>query len=93
MQTPAQILHQVKAAIREPYAWPGGYPVAILMADGDCLCPGCARENFRAIVGSTLRRNLERDGWEAAGSEINWEDADMTCAHCGDLIPSAYGEE
>ena len=31
------ILRRVKQAIRQPYAWPGGYPLYVIMADGAAL--------------------------------------------------------
>ena len=33
-----KILDQVKDAIRNPFAWPGGYPVYTVMSDGALLC-------------------------------------------------------
>jgi hypothetical protein len=88
--TAAKTLASVKRAIREPYAWPGGYPLFIVMADGDALSTQSARENWTAIVHSTLTGS--RDGWAAAGVEVNWEDGELTCAHSGEAIESAYGE-
>ena len=89
-QTPADILREVKTAIREPYAWPGGYPRYILMDDGEALSIDAARDNWRSICHSTITR--ARDGWQAQGTVINWEDAELTCAHTGNAIESAYGE-
>ncbi len=84
------ILTQVKQAIREPYAWPGGYPVYTVMADGELLCPHCARENYRQIVADT---NARFGGtWRAAGAGVKWEGADEHCCHCGKNLPSAYGD-
>ena len=86
----AKILASVKRAIREPYAWPGGYPMYIVMSDGEALSTQSARENWASIVHSTLTGS--RDGWAAAGAEINWEDNELCCAHSGEAIESAYGE-
>lgn len=86
----SEILRDVERAIREPYAWPGGYPRFILMADGEALSVNAARENWRSIVHSTLRR--QRDDWAAAGVDVNWEDPDLFCAHSGERIESAYAE-
>lgn len=90
-RTPAEILRDVKRAIREPYVWPGGYPLYVVMADGESLSVAAAREQWAQIVRSTLQQS--RDGWASAGFEVNWEDVEMTCAHTGDRIESAYGEE
>lgn len=90
MSKASDILKEVKQAIREPYAWPGGYPKYIVMADGEALSITAARENWREIRRATLQS--DRDGWQAAGVDINWEDVDLTCAHTGEFIESAYGE-
>ena len=83
-------IEQVKQAIREPYAWPGGYPVYTIMADGELLCPDCARHFFRQIVRST--KDKARDGWQAIGAEVYWEGPAQQCAHCGKTLESAYGD-
>lgn len=83
-------LVQVREFIRQPYAWPGGYPQYLVMSDGECLCQTCAKENYRLISGAT-RDNL-RDGWQAEGVDINWESDSLYCAHCNKQIESAYGE-
>lgn len=86
----ANIVRQIKEAARNVYAWPGGYPLFVLMTDGEALCPKCAKDNFGLIGRST--RDDTRDGWAAAGVGIHWEGSALTCAHCGGDIESAYGE-
>ena len=86
------IVESVKDYIREPYAWPGGYPKALFMTDGECLCVKCAKDNFRLIVDST-KSNARDDGWCAMGVDINWEDENLYCANCNAHIESAYGED
>ena len=88
--SPIRILASVKQAIRDKYAWPGGYPLYILMHDGEALSIAAARDNFRQICQSTIGHH--RDGWEAAGVDVNWEDGDLYCAHTGERIEAAYGE-
>ena len=83
------IIQQVKRAIREPFAWPGGYPVYTVMADGELMCPDCAKENFRQIVAETYSRS--NSGWRAAGAGVKWEGDDEQCCHCGKALQSAYG--
>jgi len=90
MKTHKYIINQVKHAIRNPYAWPGGYPVYTLMSDGEMLCSTCARDNFRLIVQAT--KDNWRDGWQAEATMINWEDNDAYCCHCNKKLESAYGE-
>ena len=86
----AEILASVKRAIREPYAWPGGYPLYVVMSDGESLSLAAARAEWHQISRSTIQH--ARDGWKAAGVDINWEDGDMYCAHTGERIESAYAE-
>lgn len=83
---------QLRETIRAgEYAWPGAYPVALLMDDGDVICIKCGRDNYRSLSES-LRMNL-RDGWRTEGCFINWEDENLSCAHCGGRIESAYGSD
>lgn len=86
--SPANILRDVKRAIRDKYAWPGGYPLYVVMDDGEALSVEAARENWREIVRETLQ-GLS-GGWRALGVDINWEDAELCCAHTGERIESAY---
>jgi hypothetical protein len=72
------------------WAWPGGYPCALVMLDGECIDAKAARQNYRQI-----RRNMadctSRD-WTPAAVFINWEDDNLFCADSGRQIQSAYGE-
>lgn len=90
MAKPATILRRVKQAIRQPYVWPGGYPLYVVMADGEAMSIAAAKAEWRTIVRSTLRN--ERDGWQVAGIEINWEDGKLYCCHTDERIESAYAE-
>jgi len=83
-------LASIKRALRDKYAWPGGYPLYIVMADGEALSIDAARAEWRNVCYATLHGL--RDGWQAAGVDVNWEDANLTCAHTGAAIESAYGE-
>lgn len=69
------------------YAWPGGYPIYLVMADGEALCIKCARGHHHEILAAG-----PDDSWAAQGSDINWEDGDLHCCHCGERIESAYAE-
>ena len=83
-------LVQVREAIRNPYAWPGGYPVYVVLCDGARLCPQCARNNYRLISYET--RHADSDGyWRALGAEAFMEGEDDYCADCNAPLPSAYG--
>jgi len=86
-------LEQIQSFIRSNgFAWPGGYPTALLMADGEAIDARSTRENYRLI-----RRAMQSPGsdrqWEPLEAFIHWEGAPIECAHSGRSIPSAYGEE
>ncbi len=69
----------IKAAIRSPYAWPGGYQLAIVMNDGAAICPDCARKEWKQIVHDTLKG--WSTGWDAALVSVLWE-GENHCANC-----------
>ena len=69
------------------FAWPGGYPCAMLMADGEVIDARAARENYRLI-----RRAAGCD-WMPAAVFVHWEGEPLICAHSGRAIESAYGDE
>jgi hypothetical protein len=81
----------VKHFIRNKFAWPGGYPMYLIMSDGEPMCHSCAKGNFKLIARAT--RDGSRDGWAAAAVDINWEDPQCICCHCNERIESAYAED
>lgn len=83
------ITRQVKEAIRTGYAWPGGYPLSLIMNDGGALCMDCARTEWRGIAHDTLKG--WRTGWDAAGVQVLWEGGNR-CDHCYACL-DAYPEE
>ena len=72
------------------FAWPGGYPCALLMADGEVIDAQSARENYRQI-----RRNMvpcpESRDWQPIAVLVHWEGEPLICAHSNREIPSACG--
>ncbi len=91
MTPQGQIIVDVKRATTQPYAWPGGYPLFVILNDGAALCTDCAKKELGLIVTSTAQQL--RDGWQAAGVAVNWEDVELTCDHCSQVIECAYGHE
>ena len=82
-------LRQFNAALKVgAYAWPGGYPLFFLMADGEALSFSAAQDNA-AEIRDSIRRGF-RDGWRPVACDVNWEDAEMRCAHTGARIDAAY---
>jgi hypothetical protein len=76
------------------YAWPGGYPCALLMADGEVIDAQAAHENYRQIRRATQAgvKGGGSWGWIAVDVFVHWEGEPLICAHSGRLIDSAYGE-
>lgn len=86
-------LREIKQALRQgPYAWPGGYPTYFIDSDGAALSHEAVRAEWSQVV-ETFIHNIRNTGWNIAGIEINYEDADLYCEHTGKRIPSAYGED
>lgn len=85
-----ELLIEVREFIRQPYAWPGGYPKILLMDDGEIICPACARKEYRQISNAT--RHYLRDGWQAGAVGIHWEGSPLYCAQCNAPTESAYGD-
>ncbi len=80
----------VKEFIRQPYAWPGGYPLYAICDDGGALCKTCCLDEFRNIVDSIHTECS--DGWRVEAITINYEDGNLRCDHCSNHIESAYSE-
>jgi hypothetical protein len=86
-------LAEIKGRLRAgPFAWPGGYPIYFITADGAALSFKAVRKEWREIVSAHLR-NDRRGGWFIAEAGINWEDPELYCDHTGERIESAYGED
>jgi hypothetical protein len=85
-----------RAAIRQgPYAWPGGYSVYFEMADGEAMSFKAVKAERRRVL-EALRdcpKGYRDFDWLPLATDINWEDTELTCAHTGEKIPSAYGAD
>ena len=82
----------LKTALRNgKYAWPGGYPIYFIASDGEALSFDSVKENYREVL-YAMKYLGHFSGWNVVAWTINWEDEDLTCAHSGDKIESAYGE-
>lgn len=75
------------------FAWPGGYPLYFIAADGEPLSFEAVRENWREICSAHIHRGFLDKQWQLVGVEINWEDTALYCAHTNKRIESAYGED
>lgn len=78
-----------KPAHAEAYAWPGGYPIGYLVDDGEYLCADCVNDPSNPV-----HRGGNADGWRIEGfavlegSEADYDDMPILCAHCGRKILS-----
>jgi hypothetical protein len=82
---------QLKNFIRcNGIAWPGGYPMFALMADGEVIDAQSARENYKQILAAT-RNPRTNEQWQVEAIDIHWEGEALQCAHSGRMIDSAYG--
>ena len=82
---------ELRATIREAYAWPGGYELVGITKDGGMLCNKCCRDNYRLIA--TARKNNWDDGWLVVGFDctVNYENGE-TCDYCGKWL-DAYNDQ
>src|SRR5574339_378859 len=84
-----------RSAIRNgPYAWPGGYPLYFIMADGAALSFAAAKAEKRLIIEaiSDKHKGYPNNGWLPCCIDVNWEDGELYCDHTNERIESAYAE-
>jgi len=86
MTTQSQSLRLADLLVAEPYAWPGGYPRFAITRDAACICKRCAHSERESIATTT-----GSDGWCIDAVAVNWDEPQLCCEHCGELIESAYG--
>jgi hypothetical protein len=85
MGIPNLTSHKLKAAIREKFAWPGGYEIFGVTNDGACLCTGCMRKEYKQIAYARLH-NLQ-DGWRVEAISIDcYLEETVFCEHCNKPI-------
>ena len=59
-----------------------------IFSGGGACCHRCASAE-RKQIGTTTGS----DGWQLVAIEVNWEDPELFCDHCGSRIESAYAED
>lgn len=84
----------LREALRHPYVWPGGYPIYLVLSDGEMLCHACAKTEYRQIS-QALRDHDHHSGWRPVSAEVLWESPDEPelCAHCNKTLKPAYGDD
>lgn len=79
-------------------AFPGGYPLIYICADGGILCPKCANENKEVYLTSDDKTPEEKESrfddpqWHIIAVDVYYEGASIPCDHCNEMIDSAYGD-
>ena len=91
LKTDIQTLNAAKSFVRQPYAWPGGYPLAAITADGGCLCSDCVKGNWQSICAETFEST--NCGFRVSGIGVNWENPNLYCDHCNAQIHSAATQQ
>ena len=84
-------LARIKQALRDKYAWPGGYPLFFVTGQGEALSLQGAREIWREIIQAHKEHRHCDASIEAI--EINWDDPWLYCCVTNQRIESAYAEE
>ena len=87
MSAGSRSLRLADQLVREPYAWPGGYPMYAVTDDGGVICRFCAEEEREPIALTD-----GRDGWCVVDLSVNWEDLELRCDCCGREIEAAYDD-
>jgi len=75
------------------HAWPGGYPIYYLCADGGILCPACANAESAVKQADEHADCPDYDQWRIVAGDVNWEDSGLTCENCSGHIESAYADQ
>ena len=94
----ATITHKIKrdtkplrAAIRQRYAWPGGYELFAVADGGEALCMNCCRAHYWTIAHSI--RHGYNDGWRVVGIGADCDlDNVAYCAHCSKTIGDDHAD-
>lgn len=82
----------LKNAIRQGYAWPGGYTLSAITFDGAALCMNCCKKNWRFVCHETLIRGWEKCGWGVQSVDVLWEGGNY-CDQCNANLDAYPSEE
>ena len=86
----AERMRQVRRAIRDGYAWPGGYHLIVSTDDGSCLCAKCARIEYSDLSLATRNPYHPSLPYVWVGCDI---DSDTPCDRCGDQLAAYFDGE
>lgn len=74
---------------KNPYAWPGGYQLNALMADGEYMCHECICNEDEVFQDDS---KVDTDEWRFIAADIHYEGPSLYCANCGKELKSEYGD-
>lgn len=85
-------INALKYAVRNKYAWPGGYEIVGVTTDGGLLCSKCMSDNYKLIL-ADIRSNDTRSGWclAATTTTADFENHEQ-CDNCYKNL-DAYHDE
>lgn len=69
------------------FAWPGGYEIHYIVKDYGFLCYQCANKEFDRTV------DPDDEQFFIVAQEINYEDDNLFCDHCGRQIGPEYSPD
>lgn len=76
-----------------PYAWPGGYDILALMADGETICHDCACNESEVFQDDEASCADGHDpAWRFVAGYVYWEGPTIYCANCNKPLESEYGD-
>lgn len=68
-----------------------GCPMFFITSDGAALSFDSVRKELASILYSI--KHKQNDGWRVVACDVNWEDNELYCAHSGEKIESACGDD
>jgi hypothetical protein len=71
----------LRKAIRDKYAWPGGYDMVFITRDGGVLCADCVRTEYHQVAYE--RKHNISCGWNVEAIDHGGNtDGSLPCDHC-----------
>ena len=75
-------VEQLKHIVRNPYAWPGGYEIYAVTADGGMVCNHCVKDNFKLMLRSTKYDRWDGQWALEAIETADWVEESTLCDNC-----------
>ena len=84
-------INALRYAVRNKYAWPGGYEIIGITTDGGLLCSSCMTKEYKLILDAI--RSEDHSGWclSTTTTTVDFENFER-CDNCNKFL-DAYHEE